>query len=366
MRVGIDATPLTVPAGGIARYTSELARALAAEFPEDEYWLLSDQSWKDGPNAANLRRGRAPSSWLTRRWWLAGLPLELRRLGIEVFHGTDFGALYVPVAPSVMTLHDLSPWKTGELRAEGAERIRRRTPYLVRAATMILTDSESVRREVIEHFNVSPSRVVAVALAAGPQFYPRAADEVEAILARFGISHPYLLFVGSDDPRKNAGRLIAAWREARRHVTGLNLVLAGRIGDDFLHKEVLNSTEAPGLVFVGQPADPEIAALMTGAAVFVYPSLYEGFGLPVLEAMQAGAPVLVSREASLIEMSADAAVVAGAESVSELARAIVELMADPKWRLELRERGIRRAAQFSWRQTAIRTREVYVEALRRF
>lgn len=362
MRVAIDATPLTELSGGIGRYTSELAAALAAQFQQDDYWLVSDQIWKRGPLAANLHAGDPPRGWVGRRWWLAGLPLQLRRLEVDVFHGTDFAVPYLGSCPSVLTFHDASPWLSGD-RRQAAERIRRRTPFLLRLATMIVTPTESIRRQVVERFGVPRSRTVAVPLAAGGVFRPRPEAETAAVLARLNASAPYLLFVGTRERRKNVARLAEAWREARKQRRELSLILAGRDAGD---SQALNFAEEPGLTMAGRLPDEDIAALMAGAAAFVYPSLYEGFGLPVLEAMQAGTPVVISRDPALEEVAGGAAVSVDADSTTALARAIVELTGDPKWRLELRERGLRRAAQFSWRQTAIRTREVYVEALRRF
>lgn len=353
MRVALDATPLIEPSGGIARYVEELARALKREFPEDSYWLVSDQVWEGGPD---LPRGRRPGNWLTRRWWLAGLPWELRRIGAEVFHGTDFGTPYLGVAPSVMTFHDCSPWLEGERRQTAAERVRRRTPRALRRTTLVVTPSETVRREVMERFGLAASRVIAVPLAAGEVFRPRPQGETEAARQRLRVRGPYLLFVGTGDRRKNVERLVEGWLEARRVRPDLELVVVGR----------RHAGSEPGLTAAGRLEDEEVAALMSGAELFVYPSLYEGFGLPVLEAMQAGAPVVISRDAALREVAGDAAVSVEATSSDTLARTIVELMGDPLRRRELRERGIRRAAEFSWRQTAVRTREVYVEAVRRF
>lgn len=354
MTVALDATPLLEPSGGIARYVSELARALAAEFPDDEFWLVSDQAWEGGPD---LPRGRPPRNWLERRWWLAGLPLELRRLRAAVFHGTDFGAPYLKLFPSVMTVHDCSPWLEGERRQTAAERIRRRIRGALRAATVVVTPTEAVRREAIERFGLAPSRVVTVPLAASDVFRSRPQAEVETARSRIGVQGRYLLFVGTHEPRKNLTRLVEAWSEARHVYPDLELVLVGRGA---------GPPPEPGLIAAGRLHDDTVAALMSGAELFVYPSLYEGFGLPVLEAMQAGAPVLISQNAALGEVAGGAAVAVDAFSCAALARAIVELVGDPRRRRELRERGWERAAQFSWRRTAIQTREVYVEAVRRF
>ncbi|HYM10099.1 MAG TPA: glycosyltransferase family 1 protein, partial [Bryobacterales bacterium] len=274
-------------------------------------------------------------------------------------------------APSILTLHDLSPWAAGDRRAVAAGRIRRRTPFLLRLATMIVTPSEAIRHEAIEKFNLPPSRVVPIPLAAGPLFHPRSEPEIAAPLARLGVRPPYLLFLGARELRKNIPRLVAAWREARRERPDLSLVLAGRPAESSvqgpgLSPSVLNLEAEPGLIVPGVLDDGDLAALVAGAAVFVYPSLYEGFGLPVLEAMQSGVAAVISRDPALLEVAGVAAVAVDADSTSALARAIVELVRDPKRRLEYQQLGIRRASQFSWRRTAIRTREVYVEALRRF
>jgi glycosyltransferase involved in cell wall biosynthesis len=364
LRIAIDATPLVEGTGGISRYTAELAGALAKEFPDDEYWLVSDQDWTGGPaETPNLRRGRRPQNFLARRWWLAGLPWELTRLGAAIFHGTDFAVPYLPVTPSVMMFHDTSPWQEGERQVEAAARVRQRTPWLVRLATMIVTPTEAVRREVIERFGLSRSRTAAVPLAASEMFRPAAESEVAEVRARLGIAERYILFVGTAERRKNLRRLAAAWREARLARPGLGLVVVGRPGAD---SQVLNLQDQPGLIATGPLTDRDVAALLSGAVAFVYPSLYEGFGLPVLEAMQTGAPVVISRDPALLEVAGDAAVGVDALSVRALAESIVQLTTDTHWRRELRERGFRRAAQFSWRRTAIKTREVYVEAVRRF
>ena len=178
MTIALDATPLTVPTGGVTRYTLELARALAGRFPEDEYWLLSDQPFSlqsDVPR--NLHPGGRARSAIARKWWLWGLQQEMGRRHVDLFHGTDFSVPYLPFRPSVMTLHDLSPWPSASIDASwqpDAGRVRRRTPLLLRAglAAMVITPSEAVRRAAIERFHLSPDRVVAVPLAASEHFRP--------------------------------------------------------------------------------------------------------------------------------------------------------------------------------------------------
>ncbi|MGH9674483.1 MAG: glycosyltransferase, partial [Bryobacteraceae bacterium] len=180
MIAALDATPLTVPTGGVRRYTEELALALADEFAEDEYWLLSDQPF--AMPAGRFKGGTVRS----RRWWSLGLPRELAHIRAGVFHGTDFAVPYLPLCPTVMSLHDLSPWKDPAWHF-AADRVRRRAPLLVGLglATMVVTHSEAVRREAIETFRLAPARVVAVPAAASARFRP--------VPARPGVK-PYYLY----------------------------------------------------------------------------------------------------------------------------------------------------------------------------
>ena len=341
MIAALDATPLTVSTGGVMRYTLELSRALAASYPADQYWLLSDQPF-DIPVAANLHKGDGPRTAAERRWWLWGLDREMMRRTVEVFHGTDFSVPYLPRRPSVMTVHDLSPW----LFKEGSSRVRRRVPVLLRAhiPTMIITPSEAVRRAAIARFGIDQERVVAVSLAASSHF---------RFLEQAAPEKPYFLFVGTLEKRKNVHRLIEAWREVRKS-QDIDLVLAGRARDDFAMP-----VPEPGLRLLGAVQEEELPALYSGAAACVYPSLYEGFGLPVLEAMQCGATVIASRDPAIMEVSGGAAIHIDATDVRALAEAM-------RARPVRREESLKRAALFSWSATARKTREVYDAARRLF
>ena len=174
MRVAIEAASLALSSGGLARYTGELSLALARNFPEDEFWLVSDQPFAmPAPAPDNLKRGGGPRNAMERRWWLWGLPRELQRLRVDVVHGPDFAVPYIPRKPSVLTLHDLSPWMDPGWHST-ARRVARRTPVLLELgiATMVITPGESIRRQVIERFRLRPERVVAAPQAAAPWFAP--------------------------------------------------------------------------------------------------------------------------------------------------------------------------------------------------
>jgi glycosyltransferase involved in cell wall biosynthesis len=354
MRVAIEAASLTLSSGGLARYTSELGLALARAFPQDEFWLVSDREFAmpatpDHSPPPNLKRGGGPRNGMERRWWMWGLNRELERLGAHLVHGPDFAVPYVPRRPSVVTLHDLSPWLEPEWHSN-AGRVRQRTPVLLRLglATMIITPGEAVRRQAIERFGLRPQRVVAVPEAAAPWLRPAPVAGARET--------PYFLFVGALEPRKNLPGLVEAWRAVRRR-HNVDLVLAGRPRADAppLKPE-------PGLELAGEVQDAQLAALYSNALAFVYPSHYEGFGLPVIEAMQCGACVIAS--SAVREASGDAALYA--DSIPEMVRAMTALVEQPELAADYRARALARAAGFSWERTARSTYEVYLEAARRF
>ena len=352
MKIALDATPLTIPTGGVRRYTEELSLALAHNFPEDEFWLLSDQPFHPPARPENLKIGQAPRNALERRWWLWGLPAEISRRRIDVFHGTDFSVPYLPVRPSVLMLHDLSPWMDPAWHAQ-ASRVRNRTPTLLRLglATMVLTPTEAVRRQALERFRLDADRVVAVPLAANQNFRPTTTPSPRP---------PYILYAGTLEPRKNLNLLLDAWRELRKRHP-VDLILAGRLRADFPP-----IPPEPGLHLLGVTPEEELPALYSGALACVYPSYYEGFGLPVLEAMQCGALVIASRDPAISEVAGDGAILLDVRDPRAWVQALESAIAQPENMRQQRERALARAAQFSWTKTAQLTRSVYNQAAERF
>jgi len=350
MRVAIEAATLGLTSGGLARYTGELSLGLARTFPDDEFYLVSDRPVAMPAGApSNLKRGGGPRNAAERRWWLWGLPRELGRLGADVIHGPDFAVPYLARRPSVLTLHDLSPWMDRRWQ-RAATRVRRRTPALLELgiATMVITPAESVRKQAIDRFHLNPDRVAAIPEAAAPWFAP--------VAPKPSPDPPYFLFVGTLEPRKNVPALIAAWREVRR-AHPVDLVFAGRKRDDFD-----GVSEENGVRWLGEVPDRALPELYSGALALVYPSLYEGFGLPVLEAMQCGACVIASP--AVREAGGDAAIYAA--TPAELVQAMRSVCEQPELAAALRERSLERARKFSWQRTAKATYQVYLEARRRF
>ncbi|HEV3332897.1 MAG TPA: glycosyltransferase family 1 protein [Bryobacteraceae bacterium] len=348
MRVAMEAASLGLSSGGLARYTSELSLALARCFAQDEFVLLSDQPFTMPPGApANLKRGGGPRTSAERRWWLWGLGREARRWQADLVHGPDFAVPYLPQLPSVLTLHDLSPWMESSWH-HAAQRVRRRCRVLLKLGipTMILTHTDAIRKQAIERFRIDPERIVAVPAAAASWMRP----------AKTPPGRPYFLFVGALEPRKNLPMLVEAWREIRRDHE-IDLVLAGRRradGPQF--------ADEPGLRLLGEVPDQDLPQLYSGALAFVYPSHYEGFGLPVVEAMQCGACVITS--AACRDAGGDAAVYA--DSGAELVQAMRQAATDPQCVADRQVRSLARAGEFSWERSARLTYQVYQEARRRF
>jgi glycosyltransferase involved in cell wall biosynthesis len=330
----------------LARYTAQLVTALAQEFPEDEFVLLSDQPFELPCSAPNVRAASRPKSIWDRRWWSLGLQRELKRQGAHVFHGVDFAVPFPATMPAVMTIHDLSPWTNAswvdDAWRDRTKRVRKRTPWLIRtgAARHIITPSEAIRREVIRFFRIDSARVTAIPLAAAPHFRPQPPAD----------GRPYFLYAGMLEPRKNVDAIIAAWSSLHAQ-SDVDLVLAGP------HREETHIAPQPGLKRRGVVSEEELAVLYSGAIALIYPSQYEGFGLPVLEAMQCGTPAIISSDPALVETAGDAGIQEA--SAGGLMQAMQSLLDNPTLREELRQRSLNRAAQFTWTKTARATHNIY-------
>jgi len=379
MLFGLDGIPLTLPKTGVGHYTSELARALAAEAPADTFELVYPSS--EAPPAGapdplptrppNLRTRRVEVGVFGRHWWALGLPRFARREGAyDLFHGTNFDVPLWPGRPTVLTVHDLSTLLHPLTHTpRSVRRARRRLPLMTRVASAVITPSEAVRREVCERLGVPAAKVFAVPEAARSVFRPAPRSESADVLARHGVGGDFLLAVGTVEPRKNLLMLLRAFESlvAEGRARDLRLVVAGGregwLNRDF-YAAVEGSPVKERVVFTGYVSDETLCALYTSCRAFVYPSLYEGFGLPVLEAMACGAPVVCGDTPALAETAGGAALLVEPQDARQLARALLELLEDESARRALAEAGLRRAAHFSWERTARETLAVYGEVLR--
>ena len=364
MRFGLDGIPLREKKSGIGHYTLELARALAALAPEHEFELVSPGPFSSTENSTpNLHFTDAHARGLRRRyWWPIGLPLYCRRASFALFHGTNFDLPYWTTCPTVLTIHDLSLLLHPQTHeAHLVRRARRVLPLTVRKATAIITPSETVKREVCEHLSVSEAKVFAIPEAARACFYPAPSSVTEPVRQRLGIQPEFILFVGTVEPRKNLLTLARAFEQIEKS----QLVIAGQKGwlSDDLMAYLEKSEIRDRVLFTGHLSDDDLRALYSSCRVFVYPSLYEGFGLPLLEAMACGAPVVTSNVGAIVETVGDAARLISPTDANALAQAITALLDDTSEREHRSAAGIEHAKKFSWERTAAATWKVYQKAL---
>jgi glycosyltransferase involved in cell wall biosynthesis len=367
MRIAYDATAIPRLMAGAAVYTYELARALAAVDRENEYVIFAR-----GPHFDDLpamRPGlrvvkvRAPSRPLRLLWEQSVLPMRLRRLRIDVLHSPHHTTPLVSCGcRRVVTIHDL----TFLLLPERYPPTRRlyfqvMTRLSARVADAVIVPSEAVREDVVRLLRVPPERLFVVPEAAGPAFHPQDAVAIEAVRSRYGLEGPFLLSVGSLEPGKNRERLLQAFARLRDRGLKHSLVVAGQQAWRYEGEAPLARRLglAESVRFLGHVPRADLPALYSAADALVFPSLYEGFGLPALEALACGTPVVVSNVSALPEVVDDAALQVSPLDVEALADAMERLLRDDRLRADLRERGLERAAQFSWEKAARQTVEVY-------
>lgn len=299
----------------------------------------------------------------TNLGWMAGsLPLAVRGAGLDVFHAPAYQAPLWGVHPLVLTIHDVSYARHPEWHPYRNDPFRRSFyRQSARGADRIVTDSAFSRSEIVAAYGILPERIAVVPLAASPAFTPGAFDPHTAAP---GVRQPYALHVGDLHARRNLKTALAATLAVRRLGVKVTFVCAGidrGVASD-LREDATRATDPDALVLTGPLDDPALRNLYRGASILLYPSRYEGFGLPVLEAMRCGTPVIAARAASIPELTGDAAVLLDPLDVEGWSQAIVTLLEDDERRAALSEAAIRQASRFSWRHTAEQTLDVFRKA----
>jgi glycosyltransferase involved in cell wall biosynthesis len=370
LHIAIDAHSVGAQLAGNESYAVNLIEALAEIDQTNLYTLYVTK-----PAAIDRFADRWPNFKVRQtlpHTPLVRIPLtlsaELRRHPVDVLH-VQFTAPPFAPCPVVTTIHDLSFEHLPEtFKRRSRAQLRLTVRRTARKAALILTLSEFSRRDIIATYAVDPERVIVTPAAAPTHFKPVADDpELKKFRERYGIGANYLLSLGSIQPRKNLTRLIEAYswlRTARPASQFPQLVIAGKRG--WLDDEVFRAAQQHGLnetvKFIGYVPEEDLPALYSGAMCFVYPSYFEGFGLPVLEAMQCGAPVIAGNQTSLPEVAADAALLFDPFDTRALGEALARVIDHPDYRAELRARGLKRAAEFSWIATARLTLKAYESA----
>ena len=376
MHVVLDARYLSRHQSGIGYYTQRLIGGLAAIDRVNRYTCVVV---RDGPGLPVSQPN--VGCWSTRvsfddhvlgdLWLLGYLPLRLRALGADVYHGP---AVFSPLVKlgyrTVVTIHDLVSFLFPDtVPRKYSLYMRLMTRLAVWSADRIIAVSHATRGDLTRILRVPEDHVVVIHEGVAPEFRVTADVKTQdAVIHRYGIRPPYCLFVGNLEPRKNLPRLIEAFGLLRaRGLTPPDmpqLVLVGTRG--WLYSGIFRAVEAQGLggdiVFTGYVPPADLPALYAGAACFVFPSLYEGFGLPVLEAMSAGTPVVASRVGAIPEVAGDAAVLVDAHRPVELADGIASVLTDGALRDRLVARGRVRAQAFTWERVARETLAVYESA----
>ncbi len=360
----LDARTATDHFPGIGRYVVNLASALKRIAPDLDLALLRDPSAATQrlllPNLPALDCAVSPFA-PSQQWRVRSI---LRRSRAMLYHSAYYLMPYAPGVPSVVTCYDLIPLIYPQYFT-AIQRLIFRVAHILalRTARVTLAISEATKNDLIRFLHIDPRRIVVTPLAADAHFQPPARAEVNRVRQQHVLPDRYVLYFGSNKPHKNVPCLVQAFAQSNLQspTSNLQLVIAGHWDERYPQaKELVEQLNLKDRIrFVGAVKDADLPALYGGAELFVFPSEYEGFGLPVLEAMACGTPVVCSNRSSLPEVAGDAALLCDPHDVEAMARAIKQAVTDHALSESLRTRSLARAVRYSWEQTAWRTLSVY-------
>ncbi len=374
MRILLDARTVGRKLSGVGNYVLELVRALSSLDVEHTFVLIvhGDSRLRDLSLDGRFELLDAPCSQESHPWgdlWEElVLPRLTRRREVDVLHGPAF---LIPARSigtvKVVTIPDLVAFTHPQtIPRKYALYMRWLIERAVRKAHRVIAISRSVKRDLQRTLGVPSGRIDWIHLGLAEQFRPSSPEEIARVRAKYRLSRPYLLFVGNLEPRKNLPGLLSAFRQVRdRFDEPIDLVVAGKVGwlsgsllRELAADDLQENVKAPGFV-----SPDDLPALYGGAEIFVFPTFWEGFGLPVLEAMACRTPVVASGLSSIPEVAGDAAVVVDPHSPASIAEGILKVLRDPERRDELVRRGAERAGTFTWQGTARSTLRCYERAL---
>lgn len=373
MKIGIDARSLfRDERAGLEHYLANLIFNLARLDNENQYFLffnfIRPQYKKFLPQFSNSNFHNivcsVPSKIMSRLFNI-NFPIEFCMGRLDVFHGPRYLLLPSILAKCVLTIHDMMYFTHPEfLKLEWVRSLKKEVNAGIKRANMIIADSVFTKNQIMEHWkNISEEKIKVVYSGVNERFYP---VEDKMIIGRikdkYGIKNRYILYVGNIEPKKNLVRLVEAFSQLKNSIDGYNLVIGGGGWDfDRVFQKVNELNLQEEVIFTGYVSDEDLPTLYSGAEIFVFPSLYEGFGLPVIEAMACATPVITSNIASLPELARDAGILIDPFKVEDIAGAMYQLLTDTNLKIELRGKGLQRANLFSWEKTARETLAVYKE-----
>ncbi len=363
MRIGVDARIVYYARGGIRNYVLRLLEALAPLDVDTDYYVLHSRKDRNPPlSGLNFHSVACwtPAHHRLERW---ALGVEVTHLGLDLLHATDSIPPAFGFPRSVITVHDLNYLYYPQfLTAQSRRYYNRQIEWAVRRADHILADSHATKSDLVSLLGVPSEKVTVVHLAADPAF--RLLPEAEAwrVVAQYGLEPGYLLFVGTLEPRKNLPGLLQAYRlSLDAQGTVPPLVVVG--GKGWLYDEIFEHVEALRLNehvrFLHNVPDADLPGFYNAAGVLAIPSFYEGFGLPVLEALACGAPVVAAERASLPEVVGEAGILVNPDDAGDIAQALARALTDESLRSRMREMGLAQAARFTWECAARETLAVY-------
>lgn len=374
--IAIDYTPAYEQGGGIGRYVRELVAALARQPQTDAYRLFVAGARRDqlpqppGP-AFTWHPTRLTPRWLARIWQRARLPLPVETFTgrVDLFHATDF--VLPPTLPgtrTLLTVHDLSFVRVPETASPSLKAyLDVVVPRSVKAADHVLADSQATKDDLIALYGVAPSKITVLLSGVDARFGHVEDQQARAtVRQQYRIpDRPYIFSVGTVQPRKNYTRLIQALARLRAAGHDIDLVIAGGRGwlEDPIYAAIQEQKLSEHVHFIGFAGDADLPALYSDAACVALPSLYEGFGLPVLEAMACGTPVVTSNLSSLPEVAGDATLLIDPLDLDALVHALERLLTDSALRERMITAGTQRTAQFTWERSAAQLRDIYTTLL---
>jgi alpha-1,3-rhamnosyl/mannosyltransferase len=291
------------------------------------------------------------------------VPQAISRLGADLYHSPYYLMPYRPRAATVLTVYDVIPLRHPEHSTQRARLLfRLSTRLALRAARRVIAITENARQDFVGEFAVPPDKITAIPLGVDPSFRPAGAVAVREVRAKYQLPERFALYLGSNKPHKNLVGLVRAWTTLPDPPAAL--VVAGAWDDRYPDaRQIAASCGDKTISWIGRIAEVDLPALYSAARVFIFPSLFEGFGLPVVEAMACGAPVICSNVTALPEVAGDAAQLFDPTDQSALARVIQQTLDDETLLAQLRGKGLARAARFSWERTAAQTLEIYRQVI---